>query len=154
MRIFVFKLSLISLQQKSSQQSLAWVWWEHKCKIVLSETLSVWLTPSQWQQQNSSFKHVVLVSARWENPGHASNFFPGCTFSCWVSSWQVRSVKIGCNLKASHQMSHYVNLRVHMSIYKTQHLTECLTCQLFSNCIVIQCTHIVLHTHTYTHPPL
>lgn len=56
-------------------------------------------------------------------------------------------------MKAFEQTSHYVNLWGCMSIYKLLHLTECLTSQLFSNCIVLQSAHIVLHTHTHIHTP-
>lgn len=69
---------------------------------------------------------------------------------CPPDRYGLLSVKTGYSMTASQQTSHYVNLRVCVSIYKLLHLTECLTCQLFSNCIVLQCTHILLHTQTHT----
>lgn len=70
---------------------------------------------------------------------------------CLPDRYSLSSVKTD-SMEASQQTSHYVNPQVCMSIYKPLHLTECLTCQLFSYCIVMDT--YCKHTHRQTHPPL
>lgn len=111
-----------------SEQSLERARWETSGKDLCPK-----LFPCDSALHISEGETKVLigffVSARWGNPGRTSNVSPGCTFSCWPSSWQVlSSAKTGYSTKASQQPSHYVEPHACMSISEPLHLTECLTC--------------------------
>lgn len=88
----------------------------------------------------SFLNDCMCYITEWRSQACTSNIYPGCTYSCWSSCWQVRSDNRHDRLQTKDNgaaaLSPYLDLQVCMPIYNLQHVT-CLTCQSFS-----------AHTHT------